>query len=88
MPDEKPVRTDVFTGEYAGPVLVAEDDSDKFAAAVYPDLVEDRLQVVLHGEGGNVQALRDLGGRATEDDLAGYFPLAWREAVGEDDELG
>ena len=61
--------------------MLAEDVADQVAATVDTDLVEDGFEVVLHGVPGDVQRVRDDGGRRPAEDQGGYLGLAGRQTV-------
>src|SRR5918999_203541 len=46
-------------GRHAWTVVLGEDLADEFSAAPHADLVEDRLEVITHGVGRDVQLLGD-----------------------------
>ena len=73
---------------YAGPVGVAEDGGDQVASAAHADLLEDRLQVVLHGEWRQVEFLRDPRRGPAEQHEPRHVSFPRAESVGEDDEFG
>ena len=50
------VGSDGVAGVQVRPVVVGEDGGDEFAAAAHAGLGEDRLEVVLHGEGERCSA--------------------------------
>ena len=69
-------------------VVLEEDLRDEVAPASHTDLLEDRLQVVLHGVLGEVQLPRNLGRTEAVEDELGDLALPRRQPVGGDDERG
>src|SRR3984957_15664885 len=67
-------------------VVALEDRGDELAAAVHARPVEHRLQVILHGVGGQVQPARYLAGRQALADQRGYRLLTISQAIGGHDQ--
>lgn len=68
--------------------MAEENLADEVAVAAYAGLVEDALEVLLHGVDGHDQLLGDLGrGRALED-RTGHVAFALGEAMGRHEECG
>src|SRR5688572_24339567 len=67
-------------------VLAAEDPGDEFAPASHANLVEDRLEVVLHGVFGDEQRDRDLLRRIAEENQPGHLGFPRCEPVRLQDE--
>ena len=61
-------------------VVPEEDLTDQFAAAPYPRLGEDGLQVLLHGVRRDEQPGRDLARRVSLQHQSGQLALARRQA--------
>jgi hypothetical protein len=68
-------------GRYARLVLLSEDLTDEFSPTAHADLVEDSLEVILHGVGRDVQLLGDFGRGQPAQDEPRYLALALRQAV-------
>src|SRR6476661_6313936 len=69
-------------------IAVEEDVPDEFLSASYPDLVEDRLQVILHGVGRDEKGGTDLGRRASKNRELSDVVLTGRESVCAQDQAG
>src|SRR6476646_6073008 len=68
------------------PVVLEEEPGDELAPALHVDLLEDRLEVVLHRVGGEVKPRRDRVGRQPLGHQLRDPALAVGETVGVGDE--
>jgi hypothetical protein len=59
-------RVKHFHGRWCAPahgLLLGKELPDQFTAALHPDFLKDRLEVVLHRMGRDVEGIRHLGRR-------------------------
>ncbi|WP_254522661.1 creatininase family protein [Natrinema caseinilyticum] len=71
--------------QFAGTMWVSDDTFRDYVGEVVSSLAHhgfDRV-IVVNGHGGNVDALREVGGRLTRDGDAYVVPFTWFECVGE-----
>ncbi|OAQ51381.1 hypothetical protein HTG_16950 [Natrinema mahii] len=71
--------------QFPGTMWVSEDTFRDYVGEAVASLVHhgfDRV-VLVNGHGGNVDALREVGGRLTRDGDAYVVPFTWFEAVGD-----
>ncbi|NUB90563.1 creatininase family protein [Haloterrigena sp. SYSU A121-1] len=71
--------------QFPGTMWVSEDTFRDYVREAVESLAHhgfDRV-VIVNGHGGNVDALREVGGRITRDGDAYAVPFTWFEAVGE-----
>ncbi|SER49706.1 creatininase family protein [Natrinema salaciae] len=71
--------------QFPGTMWVSEDTFRNYVGEAVESLAHhgfDRV-VIVNGHGGNVDALREVGGRRTRDGDAYVVPFTWFEGVGE-----
>lgn len=71
--------------QFPGTMWVSEDTFRKYVRESIESLAHHGLErvLVVNGHGGNVDALREVGGRLTRSGDAYAVPFTWFEAVGE-----
>jgi creatinine amidohydrolase len=72
--------------QFPGTMWVSEDTFRAYVGEAVSSLAHhgfDRV-VLVNGHGGNVDAIREVGGRLTRDDVAYVVPFTWFESVGDE----
>jgi len=78
----------VVTGCVVWLVVLSKEPPDQFTAAAHPDFLEDRLEVILHRIGRDVEGVGHLGCRQPTQHALHDLTLAPGEILGLHDQWG